>query len=140
VLKLKGFRASAEQEYVETIDANDKPLIVDRRTALCLQDHLFLELATTKSIVSHNGTCGITVHKYYNQALALRKWILFSRPVPAFVVEKSDLSTRVVAELMVLQDSQIVLKQAVGLIFENIDECEYHMSIARFLEVVLQKK
>jgi hypothetical protein len=137
----KGFRLLTNalgEEYVEIIDANDKPSIVERWTALRLQEHLFLELATTKSLVSHNGTCGITVHKYYNQALALRKWILFSRPVPKFVVEKSNLSARVIAELKVLDDSQVVLKQAVGRIFENIDEFEYHMSIARFLEVVLK--
>jgi hypothetical protein len=137
----KGFRRSTNvpgEEYVQIIDANDKPLVVERWTALCLQEHLFLELATTKSIVSHNGTCGITVHKYYNQALVLRKWILFSRPVPKFVIEMCDLSTRVVAELMVLNHSQIVLKQAVGRIFENIDAVEYHMSIAQYLEVVLK--
>jgi hypothetical protein len=126
------------QEYVEIIDANNKPSIVERWTHLCLQERLFLELATTKSIVSHNGTCGITVHKYYNQALALRKWILFVRPAPAFVVEISDLSARTFAELKVLNNAQTVLKQAVGLIFENIDACRYHLSIAQFLEVVLK--
>jgi hypothetical protein len=126
------------QDYAIIIDANDKPSIVERWTALCLQEHLFLELATTKNIVSHNGKCGITVHKYYNQALALRKWILLARPVPKFVVDISDLSARTIAELKVLNDPQTVLKQAVGRIFENIDACEYHLSIAQFLEVVLK--
>jgi hypothetical protein len=125
-------------EYVEIIDANDKPSIVERWAALCLEEQAFLELATTKLIVSHNGTCGITVHKYYNQAFALYKWISIARPAPKFVVDSSDLSTRVLAELKVLNSPEIVLKQAVRRIFENIDELQYHMAIARALEVVLK--
>jgi hypothetical protein len=126
------------QEYVEIIDANGKPSIVERFSELYLVELLFIELATTKLIVSHNGKCGITIDKYYDQALALRKWIPLARPAPAFVVEMSDLSARVIAELKVLNDPQIVLKQAVGRIFENIDELQYHMAIARALEVVLK--
>jgi hypothetical protein len=134
----KGLRRLPGQEYVIIIDENDKPSIVDRFTEARLIDELFLELATTKSIVSHNGTCGITVHKYYNQALALRKWIPIARPVPEFVVNMSDLSSRVIAELKVLNDAQTVLKQAVGRVFENIDSVQYHLSIAILLEVVLK--
>jgi hypothetical protein len=133
----KGLRIQG-QEYVEIIDANDKPSIVERWSALCLEEQAFLELATTKSIISHNGKCGITVHKYYNQALALRRWIPRARPAPAFVIESCDLSARVVAELKILDDPQIILKQAVGRIFENIDELQYHMAISRALEVVLK--
>jgi hypothetical protein len=133
----KGLRIQG-QEYVEIVDANDKPSIVERFSELYLVELLFIELATTKLIVSHNGTCGITVHKYYNQALALRRWIPRARPALAFVIDSSDLSARVVAELKVLNDSQSILKQAVGRIFENIDELQYHMAIARALEVVLK--
>jgi hypothetical protein len=104
-----------------------------------LIDELFLQLATTKSLVSHNGRCGITVRKYYNQALALCKWIPIARPAPKFVVDISDLSARIVAELKVLNDPQIVLKQAVGRIFENIDSRQYHLSIASKLKVRLSK-
>jgi hypothetical protein len=50
----------------------------------------------------------------------------------------SDLSARVIAELKTLENPQIVLKQAVGRIFQNIDELYYHMAIARALEVVLK--
>ena len=99
---------------------------------------MFIELATTKLNVSHNGTCGITVHKYYNQALALRKWIPIARPAPAFVINMSDLSSRIIAELKTIEDPQDVLKEAVGRIFENIDSVQYHLSIARLLEVVLK--
>jgi hypothetical protein len=134
----KGMLRLPGQERLEIIDANDKPSMVERWTEECLIDALFLELATTKSLVSHNGRCDIIIHIYYNQALALRKWISIARPPPAFVVDSSDLSTRVVAELKVLNRPQIILKQAVGRIFENVDELQYHMAIAMALEVVLK--
>lgn len=123
------------QSQQNQIDANEH---IEYLTEECLIDKLFLQLATTKSVVSHNGRCGIIIHKYYNQALAFRKWIPITRPVPAFVVNISDLSARIVAELKILDDPQIVLKQAVGRIFENIDARQYHLSIAQFLEVVLK--
>jgi hypothetical protein len=135
----KGLRRLSGQERLEIIDANDKPSIVERWSEECLIDELFLQLATTKSIVSHNGMCGIIVHKYYNHALALRRYIPIARPVPKFVVHLSDLSTRVIAELRCLEDPQQVLKEAVGRIFENIDELQYHQSIARKLKVELIK-
>lgn len=126
-----------EQEYLEIIDANDRPSIIECWTEECLIDALFLELATTKSLVSHNGKCGITVHKYYSRAMALLKWIPIARPAPEFIVNLSDLSTRVIAELKVLNDPQVVLKRAVGRIFENIDPVQYHLSIASQLKVEL---
>jgi hypothetical protein len=134
----KGLRRLPGQEHLEIIDANDKPSVVERWTEECLIDTLFLELATTKSLVSHNGRCDIIIHKYYNQALALYKWIPIAKPAPKFVVDMCDLSTRLVAELKVLDNPQIVLKQAVGRIFENVDELQYHMAIARALEVILK--
>jgi hypothetical protein len=134
----KGLRRLPGQEYLEIIDANDKPSVVERWTEECLIDVLFLELAITKSLVSHNGRCGMIIHKYYNQAIALLKWISIARPPLAFVVDRSELSTRVLVELKVLNSPQIILKQAVGRIFENVDELQYHMAIARALEVVLK--
>jgi len=126
------------QKQAIIIDANDKPTVVERWTEECLIDTLFLELATTKSLVSHNRRCGIIIHKYYNQAFALYKWIPIARPAPKFLVDSSDLSTRVLAELKVLKNPQVVLKQAVGRIFENIDAPYYHMAVASALEVVLK--
>jgi hypothetical protein len=135
---LQIIRQEDGQKQAIIIDANDKPSIVERWSENCLIDALFLQLAITKSLVSHNGRCGIIVHKYYNQAISLLKWIPIARPLPAFIVDMYDLSSRVIAELKVLDDAQIVLKQAVGRIFENIDELYYHMAIARPLEVVLK--
>ena len=138
----KGFRQLTNilgEEYIEIIDANDKPSIVERLAESALEDELAFQLKTTKSIVSHKGRCGIVVHKYYDRALALRKWIPIAKPVPKFKINLSELNTRLAAELWCLKDPQYVLKEAVGRIFENIDERQYHQSIARNLKVELIK-
>jgi hypothetical protein len=104
----------------------------------CLIDELFLQLAGTKEIVKHNGR-RVNVYKYYNQAFRLLRWIPIAKPTPEFIVNMPDLTTRIIAELKALEKdgSQYVLKQAVGRIFENINFRQYHLSIARNLEVVL---
>lgn len=136
----KGIRVSTNilgERYAQIIDLNDKPSIVERWTELFLVERLFLELATTKILVSHQANCGITIHKYYKQAQKLQKWIPITRPPPEFVVNLSDLSTRVVAELKTLEHPLDVLKQAVGRIFENIEPVQYHQCIASKLRVRL---
>lgn len=92
-----------------------------------LIDELFLRLAT------------IPDRKYYNQALTLRKWIPISKPAPEFVVNMSDLTPRLIAELQALDDSYTIVKLAVGRIFENIDSEQYHLSIASKLRVRIDK-
>jgi hypothetical protein len=116
----------------------------DAWTEEFLIDELFLQLVGTKMIVKHNDGKCITVHKYYNQAYRLRKWIPIAtkKPIPAeteFVINLSDLTTRIISELKALdkEGSQYVLKQAVGRIFENIDSRQHHLSIARKLKVRL---
>ena len=148
----KGFRRSTNalgEEYVEIIDANDKPSIVERWTEERVIDALFLQLATTKNIVLHNGKCGITVWKYYDQAFKLYRYIPLSPPegqdgqyrIPKFVIDLSDLSSRLYAELRCLNDPQYVAKQAVARLFENIvDARTYHLSIAPKLRVELSTK
>ena len=77
----------------------------------------------------------------YLQVFRLRRWIPIAKPAPKFIVNMSDLiPTRIIAELKALDKdgSQYVLKQAVGRVFENIDFRQYHLSIARNLEVVLK--
>lgn len=113
-------------------------------TENALVEELFLQLACTKkTAVARNRLSRkyvvVTDYKYYQQALKLRRWIPIARPPPEFVVNLSDLSSRVIVELKVLQNTQDVLKQAVGRIFENIDEQQYHLSIASQLKVRLEK-
>lgn len=152
----KGFRRSTNalgEDYVEIIDANDKPSINERWTEERVIDELFLQLATTKNVVLHNGNCGITVWKYYNQAFKLYRYIPLSPPdgeerqgrqqyhIPKFVISLSDLSSRLYAELRCLENPQYVAKQAVGRLFENIVGARaYHLSIAPKLKVELSTK
>jgi hypothetical protein len=112
-------------------------------TTNALVEEVFLQLACNKkTAVAQNRETRkyMTVkdYKYYRQALELRRRIPIARPPPEFVVNLSDLSTRVIAELKVLQDPDI-LKQAVGRIFENIDARQYHLSIASQLKVRVVK-
>ena len=129
-----------QQDQTVIIDANEEPSSrIEYWTEECLIEKIFLRLAETKqTIIIHNDK-SITIYKYYHQALTLRKWIPIARPAPAFVVNISDLSTRIFAELKILDDPQYVLKHAVGRIFENIDVRQYHLSIARKLKVRLSK-
>ena len=119
-------------------------LNIEQWTEAYLIDELFLQLACTKktSVARNRITrkyMTVTDYKYYNQAKALHRWIPLARPPPEFVVNLSDLSTRMIAELKALQNAQDVLKQAVGRLFENIDERQYHQSIASQLRVRLVK-
>ena len=113
----------------------------DYWTKARLIDELFLQLAGTKTIVSHNGK-EITIFKYYNRALLLIKPIVIAKSAnhtAEFVVNLSDLTTKIVTELKAEDDSQNLLKLAVGRIFENINAWLFHMSIARNLRVRLDK-
>jgi hypothetical protein len=115
------------------------PPKIDCWTEEYLIDELFLQLAGIKEAIKHNGK-SITVHKYYHQAYRLKKWIPIAKPTPEFIVNLSDLTTKIISELKELdkEGSKYVLKQAVGRIFENIDYRQYHLSIARNLEVILK--
>lgn len=78
--------------------------------------------------------------KYYNQAYHFLK-IGALKPVPAYLVSLSDLSSNVVRALVAYdkEDRAIILRQAVGRIFEDINRRLYHDSISRVLEVDLVK-
>jgi hypothetical protein len=116
------------------------PQQIDYWTEECLIDEISLQPAIIRQIIKHNRSCGVTVYKYYSQAFQLLKWIPIAKPTPDFIVNVFDLNTRIIAELKALdkKGSQYVLKQAVGRIFENIDFRQYHLSIARNLEVTLK--
>jgi hypothetical protein len=77
--------------------------------------------------------------RYYFQAL---KYMSAGacKPVPPFVVNLSDLTSRLIYELDQLDqsDRKFVLKQAVGRIIEDVDFQLYHNSISKVLEVKLE--
>jgi hypothetical protein len=77
--------------------------------------------------------------RYYLQALNYLKAGVF-KPVPAFVVNLSDLTPKLIDELYQLDnyDRRFVLKQAVGRIFEDVNFELYHNSISKVLDVRLE--
>ena len=58
-------------------------------------------------------------------------------PRPQFLVNLSDLTPKIISELKEIDDVQVVLRQAVGRIFENIHFRLYHLSIVKVLSVRL---
>ncbi len=107
-------------------------------TKECLIDETFLQLVGIKEIVKNDGKC-ISIYKYYNQALRLRNWIPISKPTPEFIINISDLTPRMIAELKALDKRAVeyVLNKVVGRLFENINFRQYHLSIAQKLKVKL---
>jgi hypothetical protein len=76
--------------------------------------------------------------KYYNQAYHYLK-IGALNPVPRFFISLSDLSPKLVKELAELdkEERNYILKQAVALIFQEINNQLYHFSISSVLRVQL---
>jgi hypothetical protein len=90
-------------------------------------DQLFREISSTIETVTVEGK-KIRVRKYYNQALKIFRFTNITKSNLDFIINLSDLSARLIAELKVLDKvrADYVLKQAVGGIFENIDSNRYH--------------
>ena len=106
-----------------------------------LAEEIFLQIASLKVLVTHNDE-QISIYKYYSQALYLKKSIPITKPPVEFVINTSDMTVRMFAELKALgqEGSQQVLKLAVAKIFENIAGPRYtHGSIVRNLHVRLDK-
>jgi hypothetical protein len=111
-------------------------------TEECLIDELTLRLASVTYPVAHadpvtNNLKTLTIHKYYHQASVLRKYIAAAQPTPSFVISVSDLTPEIIAQLQMVPYPQLILKQVVGRIFENLDFELYHLSIAKVLQVRL---
>jgi hypothetical protein len=92
-----------------------------------LVDELYLNLMSVRK--------GFT-RKYQTQAEDLMYKIPVHRPIPAFRVEKSDLSDRIKSELRSLGDKTLdrVMKEGIGKIFEVIDEIYFLLSVKRLLK------
>jgi hypothetical protein len=104
-------------------------------------DQLFREISSTIEIVTVEGK-KIGVRKYYNRALKIFRFINITKSNLDFIINFSDLSPRLIAELKVLDkmSADYVLKQAVGGIFENIDSKRYHsLGFAKKLVVRLDR-
>ena len=77
--------------------------------------------------------------KYYNRAYHFLKIGAF-KPVPAFVVNLSDLTPKLIKELYELEDldRNYVIRQAVARIFEDVNFELWHNSVSCVLNVELQ--
>jgi hypothetical protein len=127
--------AELEDKFDGNYEAWTKSHLIDR-----LKQHL----ATAEYSVSDckdNLQCSrvFDSRRYYNQAHHFLKIGAF-KPVPAFVVNLSDLTPKLIEELYSLDeyDRNYVLKQATGRIFEDVNFELYHNSVSKVLEVRLQ--
>ncbi len=104
-------------------------------------DQLFKEISKAGEVVTSNGK-EIRVREYYNRALKIFKFIDIAKSDLEFVINISDLSPRLIAELKTLDkiSADYVLKLAVGGIFENINSKRYHsLGFAKRLKVRLDR-
>lgn len=109
-------------------------------TEEALIEKIFLTLVNTKQQVVNKEGKHITVRKYYFQTRELVKIIAVAKPTPKFIINSQDLDPILLAELRTIDDLDYVLKQAVGILFENIiDPDVYRLSIAKVLKVRLTK-
>ena len=77
-----------------------------------------------------------TIRKYQEQAENLIYRIPVYKPIPYFYVELGDLSYKIKKELHALNDKALdnVMKEAIGKIFENIDEPYFLLSVKKLLK------
>ena len=116
-------------------------------TEACIIDELTIHLSSVTfdlthtyhdSVTGKTNTKTLKIHKYQCQASELLKVIAVAKPTPKFIVKISDLTPEIIAQLHIAQNPKLLLKRAVGNLFENIDFRLYHLSIAKVLEVELQ--
>lgn len=97
-------------------------------TSSKLEEELYLDLMKIRS--------GEMQRKYESQAKDLIHKIPVYRPVPNFVVNLTDLSYRVKAELRSLDSKSLndVMNSGIARIFENIDERYFLLSVKKLLK------
>ena len=98
-----------------------------------LIDELFLELDNVKEIDEKSG---LIKRKYEEQVKWLMHRIPVYRPAPPFIINLSDLPTRIKEDLADLDDETLeyVLKESISRIFEGIDQRYFRLSVRRFLQ------
>lgn len=121
-------------EIVEASTVEEKTIVVKEAWSTeRLIDELFLELDNVKEL---NEKSGLTKRKYEEQAKWLIHRIPVYRPTPAFIMNLSDLSTKIKEELADLDNETLdyVLKETIGRIFEDIGQRYFRLSVRRFLK------
>jgi hypothetical protein len=106
---------------------------------------LFLCLVQVKEKIVDNDGESLYISKYEKQAREIIYRIPIFRPSPPFVINASDLSQRVTNELQILRKETnektlfILLKEAAGKFFENLDFAYYHTSVKKLLRVRIEE-
>ena len=119
---------------VEASTVEEKAMVVKEAWSTeRLIDELFLELDNVKKIDEKSG---LPKRKYEEQAKWLMHRIPVYRPAPPFIINLSDLPTRIKEELADLDDETLeyVLKESISRIFEDIDQRYFRLSVRRFLQ------
>jgi len=119
---------------VEASTVEEKTIVVKEAWSTeRLVDELFLELDNVKELDEKSG---LTKMKYEERAKWLIHRIPVYRPTPAFIINLSDLSTKIKEELADLDNETLdyVLKETIGRIFEGIDQRYFRLSVRRFLK------
>jgi hypothetical protein len=121
-------------EMVEASTIEEKTIVVKEAWSTeRLIDELFLELDNVKELDEKSG---LTKRKYEERAKWLIHRIPVYRPTPEFIINLSDLSTKIKEELADLDNETLdyVLKETIGRIFEGIDQRYFRLSVRRFLK------
>ena len=102
--------------------------VIEDWTTNKLEQELYIDLMKVRN--------GEMERKYEEQAKQLIHKIPVYRPIPSFIVSLADLSDRVKVELSGLDPKSLndVIKEGIGKIFENIDECYFLLNVKKLLK------
>ena len=98
-----------------------------------MEDELYLHLM---KVIEKDENDGAVKRKYQEQAKYLMHRIPVHRPTPSFIINIQNLSDKLKSELESLDHESLnaVLKEAIGRIFETINERYYLLSVKKLLK------
>jgi hypothetical protein len=98
-----------------------------------LEEELYLHLVKVNQRDENDGSIK---RKYVQQAKYLIYRIPLGRPTPSFIVSLTDLSDKIKSELEGLDNQSLdeVMKDAIGRLFESINERYYLLSVKKLLK------
>lgn len=110
----------------------------DEWTTWRLIDELYLYLM--KYDIRINEADGIKKSKYEKQTEELMYRIPVYEPIPSFIVNVNDLNDKLKEELKILDTNSLadVMNEAVGRLFENVNERYFRLSVKRLLKCELK--
>jgi hypothetical protein len=118
---------------------HDKGIKHEGWTTERLIDEFYLHLMNYE--IQTDKETGRKRSKYEHAAEDLIYRIPVYQPVPSFIVNMNDLTDKLNEELRNLDDKSLneVMKQAIGRIFENINERYFKLSVKKLLKCELKE-